>query len=108
MTVTEKQYTIILRKNYFKGGEMYVLVDESRINKIDKIQNEILNLLNNNINSTSKRNKDLDLLTVKEASKYLNISEIFLRKMIEKKEIKVIRIGRAIRIEKTELDKLVK
>ncbi|PHO12224.1 hypothetical protein CPG38_08765 [Malaciobacter marinus] len=88
---------------------MMIAIDEKRLEILEeKISNLAEYLIKNQNNKTSSNNTTLELMTVKEASKYLNISEISVRKMIEKREIKFKKIRTAIRIEKSELDKLVK
>ncbi|MGB6328785.1 MAG: helix-turn-helix domain-containing protein [Halarcobacter sp.] len=86
-----------------------IAIDEKRLEILEeKISNLAEYLIKNQNNETSSNNTTLELMTVKEASKYLNISEISVRKMIERREIKFKKIRTAIRIEKSELDKLVK
>ena len=46
---------------------------------------------------------ETDFLTVKEASKYLNVSDSLLRKWLFKNQIKPHRFGRCIRFNKHEL-----
>lgn len=88
---------------------MMIAIDEKRLEILEeKISNLAEYLIKNQNNETSSNNTTLELMTVKEASKYLNISEISVRKMIERREIKFKKIRTAIRIEKSELDKLVK
>ena len=52
--------------------------------------------------STEKRGSDF--LTVREASKYLNVSDSLLRKWLFKNQIKSHRFGRCIRFNKTDLN----
>lgn len=87
--------------------EKYI-VDDSVINNIIEGQNKILELLNKKENIVPLKSSNLELLSVSQASEYLNISEVFLRKKIEKRELFVKRIGSSIRIDKRELNKLVK
>lgn len=87
--------------------EKYI-VDDSVINNIIEGQNKILELLNKKEINVQLKSSSLELLSVSQASEYLNISEVFLRKKIEKRELFVKRIGSSIRIDKRELNKLVK
>ena len=48
-----------------------------------------------------------DRLTVCEAAEYIPISVVSLRRMLTKRQIKHIRIGRRILIEKIELDRFL-
>ena len=82
----------------------YILVDENIVLDLVNNQNIILGLLQQKRNKTN----DSSLLTVSQSAKYLNISEVFLRKLIDNRELNIKRMGRAIRIEKEELDKLGK
>ncbi|WP_419766994.1 excisionase family DNA-binding protein [Arcobacter sp.] len=91
---------------------MLIAVDENRLDEMSKIQADILHILQNNkllsIEKSSEQETTLNLLSVKQSAQYLNVSEIMIRKMIEKKELKVKRIGSAIRIEKCELENIIK
>lgn len=55
----------------------------------------------------SKENEDR-LLTIKEASQYLNVSEGTLRNWVFYDKIKSVRVFGAVRIWKSELDKHIK
>ena len=46
------------------------------------------------------------LLTVKEASQRLSVSPEFLKKLQRQGQLKVVRIGRAVRISEHELERL--
>ena len=48
------------------------------------------------------------LLTVKEVSEKLHLSEATIRKWIITKKIKFIKLGKAVRIHQEELDRLIK
>lgn len=88
---------------------MMIAIDEKRLNNLEeKISNLTEYLKANQSSKSINEISTLDLMTVKQASKYLNISEASIRRMIEKREIKFKKIRFAIRIEKSELDKLVK
>lgn len=88
---------------------MMIAIDEKRLDNLEEKISNLTEYLKANQNSKSLNEiSTLDLMTVKQASKYLNISEASIRRMIEKREIKFKKIRFAIRIEKSELDKLVK
>ncbi len=86
-----------------------IAIDEKRLDNLEEKISNLTEYLKANQNSKSINEiSTLDLMTVKQASKYLNISESSIRRMIEKRELKFKKIRFAIRIEKSELDKLVK
>jgi len=85
---------------------MLIAIDESKIDNLFKLQADILCLLQKR--EDESKTATADLLTVKQSALYLNVSEIHIRKMIERREIKVTRIKNAIRIQKSELDSLIK
>ncbi len=86
-----------------------IAIDEKRLDNLEeKISNLTEYLKANQSSKSINEISTLDLMTVKQASKYLNISEASIRRMIEKRELKFKKIRFAIRIEKSELDKLVK
>ncbi|RXK08046.1 helix-turn-helix domain-containing protein [Halarcobacter bivalviorum] len=88
---------------------MMIAIDEKRLDNLEeKISNLTEYLKANQSSKSINEISTLDLMTVKQASKYLNISEASIRRMIEKRELKFKKIRFAIRIEKSELDKLVK
>ena len=89
---------------------MKVLIDEQILQDLLSNQNTIIELINKKISFdyTSQNNIKSNLMTVAQSAEFLNVSEIFLRKRIESKELKVKRIGGAVRIEINELGKLIK
>ena len=56
------------------------------------------------IRQTSSSQDSIDFLTVKEASRYLNVSDSLLRKWLFKNQIKPHRFGRCIRFNKKDLN----
>lgn len=88
---------------------MKVIVDEQILQDLLTKQNTILELINKKItfNSTTTDSFKSKLLTVSQSAEYLNVSEIFLRKKIESKVLKVKRIGKAIRIDIDDLESLI-
>ena len=86
-----------------------IIVDDESLNKIIETQNLILNLLSLNNERINQSNKDLaDLMTVKEASNYLHVSEVFLRKKLENRELPKYTIGKKVVIKKEDLNNLIK
>ncbi|MCF6339957.1 MAG: helix-turn-helix domain-containing protein [Sulfurimonas sp.] len=81
--------------------DMFVKINENFLEDLMNTQTKILNLL-----EKQKNNENENLMTVKQAQKFLNISEAFLRKKIASGDLKVIKVGTAIRVEKKELFKL--
>lgn len=81
--------------------DTYIKVNEDVLTDLLESQTKILNLL-----EKQKNNESENLLTIKQAQSFLNMSEAFLRKKIASGDLKIIRIGNAIRVEKKELLKL--
>ncbi|PLY11112.1 MAG: hypothetical protein C0626_00655 [Arcobacter sp.] len=88
---------------------MKFIVDEQILQELLTKQNRILELINKKIifNSLPKDYFKSKLLTVSQSAEHLNVSEIFLRKKIEAKVLKVKRIGKAIRIDINDLESLI-
>lgn len=82
---------------------IYIEVEKNLIQDLLNTQNRILDLLQKKEAENSN-----SLLTVKEAEKFLNVSEAFLRQRIADGRLKVIRVGNGVRIEKNELFNLEK
>ena len=55
-----------------------------------------------------ENNQEMRLLCINEASAYLNLRVSKLRAMIFKREIPLVKIGRLIRFEKSQLDQWLK
>lgn len=47
------------------------------------------------------------LLTVPEAAEFLNVQPRYIRRLVHEKRIEVVRIGRHIRLDQRELDRLI-
>ncbi|MFV0482368.1 MAG: helix-turn-helix domain-containing protein [Campylobacteraceae bacterium] len=73
-------------------SQKIAIIDERVIANIVKSQEEILSLLKD------KKQKENNLLSVKEAAISLKISEQKIRQMVDSGEIKYKKIGRIIRI----------
>lgn len=71
------------------------VISESTIQVILETQSKILSLMENEKVSNS------ELVSVKEASKILKVSEQKIRQMIDAEELKHKRLGRTIRIYKS-------
>ena len=76
------------------------MIEESKLNNIVSMLNNINNKL-----IIDKSGSD-ELYSIKNAAQKYDVSEVFLRKKIESGDLKVRRAGRAIRIEKKELENL--
>jgi excisionase family DNA binding protein len=46
------------------------------------------------------------LLTLKEAAKTLSVSPAFLKKLHRKRRLRIVRLGRAVRVSEQELERL--
>jgi excisionase family DNA binding protein len=61
----------------------------------------------NEPSDNEKKEKSLELLTIPEASSYLNLTESMLRSLVFKRQIPVLRIGKCLRFSKDDLNKWV-
>jgi excisionase family DNA binding protein len=61
----------------------------------------------NEPSENEKKEKSLELLTIPEASSYLNLTESMLRSLVFKRKIPVLRIGKCLRFSKDDLNKWV-
>jgi excisionase family DNA binding protein len=61
----------------------------------------------NEPSDNEKNEKSLELLTIPEASSYLNLTESMLRSLVFKRKIPVLRIGKCLRFSKDDLNKWV-
>ena len=48
-----------------------------------------------------------DLLTVEQAADYLNITEHFVRRLIRERRIPFLKVGRLVRLRRTDIDEYV-
>ncbi len=74
--------------------------------ELRKILSEMVTCLNE-IKQASTEKNEPDFLTVREASKYLNVSDSLLRKWLFKNQIKPYRFGRCIRFSRKDLGQWV-